>query len=112
MSVGTRAITLLQQWERRIYFDFDAGGRPWIYYGDETLSVPEYDYAKLFQKDARVEAVALDPEVNNAAYVPRPDDRSWPDQHLALRWVAILAAVVSLGAVAMHSLKTSAKPVS
>jgi hypothetical protein len=47
-SVGTPAITLLQPWERRIYFDSDAGGRPWIYYGDEKLSVPECDYAKLF----------------------------------------------------------------
>ena len=104
--------SFFEKWERRIYFDFDAGGRPWVYCGDEKLSAPEYDYAKLFQKDARVEPIALDPEVNNAAYVPRPDDRPWSDQHPALLWVAILAAVVILGAVAMHSLKTSAKPVS
>jgi hypothetical protein len=102
----------LQQWERRIYFDSDAGERPWVYYGDEKLGAPEYDYAKLFQKDARVEPVALDPEVNNAAYVPRPDDRPWSDQHPALLWVAILAAVVILGAVAARSLKTSPKPAS
>jgi hypothetical protein len=56
----------LQQWERRIYFDSEAGERPWVYYGDEKLGAPEYDYAKIFQKDARVEPVALDPEVNNA----------------------------------------------
>ena len=102
----------LQQWERRIYFDSDAGERPWIYYGDEKLGAPEYDYAKLFQKNARVEPVALDPEVNNAAYVPRPDDRPWSDQHPALLWIAILAAVVILGSVAVRSLKTTAKPVS
>ena len=102
----------LQQWERRIYFDSDAGERPWIYYGDEKLGAPEYDYAKLFQKNARVEPVALDPEVNNDAYVPRPDDRPWSDQHPALLWIAILAAVVILGSVAVRSLKTTAKPVS
>jgi hypothetical protein len=102
----------LQQWERRIYFDSDAGEQPWIYYGDEKLGAPEYDYAKLFQKSAAVQAVALDPEVNNAAYIPRPDDRPWSDQHPALLWIAILAAVVILGAVAVRSLKTSLKPAS
>jgi Protein of unknown function (DUF3999) len=102
----------LQQWERRIYFDSDAAERPWVYYGDEKLGSPEYDYAKLFQKDARVEPVALDLEVNNAAYIPRPDDRPWSDQHPALLWIAILAAVVILGAVALRSLATAAKPAS
>ena len=102
----------LQQWERRIYFDADAGERPWLYYSDEKLAAPEYDYAKLFQKDAHVEPVALDPETNNAAYTPRADDRPWSDQHPALLWIAILAAVVILGAVAVRSLKTSPKPAS
>jgi len=102
----------LQQWERRIYFDSDAGQRPWIYYGDEKLGAPEYDYAKLFQKEARVEPTALNPEENNAAYVPRPDDRPWSDQHPALLWAAILAAVLILGVVALRSLQTTAKPVS
>jgi hypothetical protein len=104
--------THLQQWERRIYFDSDAGERPWVYYGDEKLGAPEYDYAKLFQKDGRVQPVALDPEMTNAAYVPRPDDRPWSDQHPAILWAAILSAVVILGAVALRSLQTTAKPVS
>ncbi len=102
----------LLQWERRIYFDSDAGEQTWIYYGDEKLAAPEYDYAKLFQKDAAVQAVVLDPEVNNAAYIPRPDDRPWSDQHPALLWIAILAAVIILGTVAVRSLKTSPKPAS
>jgi len=102
----------LQQWERRIYFDSGAGGQPWLYYGDEKLGAPEYDYAKLFQKAAHVEPVALDPETNNAAYVPRPDDRPWSDQHPALLWIAILAAVAILGAVALRSLKATVTPAS
>jgi hypothetical protein len=102
----------LQQWERRIYFDSGTGALPWLYYGDEKLAAPEYDYAKLFQKDATVQAVALDPEANNAAYIPRPDDRPWSDQHPALLWIAILAAVIILGTVAVRSLKTSPKPAS
>ena len=102
----------LLQWERRIYFDSDTGAPLWLYYGDEKLAAPEYDYAKLFQKDAAAQAVALDSEVINAAYVSRPDDRPWSDQHPALLWIAILAAVIILGTVAVRSLKTTAKPVS
>jgi hypothetical protein len=86
--------------------------RAWVYYGDEKLGAPEYDYAKLFQKDAQVDAVALHPEVNNSGYVARPDERPWSEQHPALLWVAILAAVVILGAVALRSLQTNAKLVS
>jgi hypothetical protein len=102
----------LQQWERRIYFDSQADERPWGYYGDEKLGAPEYDYAKLFQKDARAEPVALDAEVNNTRYVPRPDDRPWSDRHPALLWIAILAAVIISGTVALRSLKTTATPAS
>jgi hypothetical protein len=102
----------LQQWERRIYFDSDSGERPWVYYGDEKLGAPEYDFAKLFQKNARVDPVTLDPEINNVAYIPRPDDRPWSDQHPALLWIAILAAVIVLGAIALRSLQTSVKSAS
>ena len=42
----------LQQYERRIYFDCDAGTALALYYGDEKLNAPVYDYAKLFQVDA------------------------------------------------------------
>jgi hypothetical protein len=42
----------LEQYERRIYFDSDSGANLELYYGDEKLGAPIYDYAKLFQKDA------------------------------------------------------------
>jgi hypothetical protein len=42
----------LQQYERRIYFDSDSGANLKLYFGDEKLEAPVYDYAKLFQKDA------------------------------------------------------------
>jgi Protein of unknown function (DUF3999) len=97
----------LQQVERRIYFDTDAGVKPWIYYGDEKLGSPEYDYAKLFQQEKNADQVALNAEEANSAYSGRPDSRPWSERHPAVLWAAIVAAVLILGAVAVRSLKTA-----
>ena len=100
----------LLQIERRIYFDSDAALQPWIYYGDEKLGRPEYDYAKLFQKEKTAVPVALGAEEANAAYTGRPDRRPWSERHPAILWIAIIAAVLILGGVAVRSLKTTANP--
>ena len=49
----------LQQYERRVYFDCDAGISPALYYGDDKLNAPMYDYVRLFQSDARAEQLAV-----------------------------------------------------
>jgi hypothetical protein len=100
----------LEQYEHRIYFDSDSGVQPWIYYGDEKLAAPEYDYAKLFQKDARAEQASLGAEELNSVYTGRPDNRPWSERHPAVLWAAIVAAVLILGGIAMRSLKTAATP--
>ena len=98
----------LQQYERRIYFDCDAGASPALYYGDDKLNAPVYDYAKLFQSDASAAQVQLGAEEANAAIPGRPDDRPWSERHPAVLWAAILAAVAILGGIAMRSLKSAA----
>ena len=100
----------LLQIERRIYFDSDAALQPWIYYGDDKLGRPEYDYAKLFQKEKTAAPVALGVEEANATYTGRPDPRPWSERHPAILWAAIIAAVLILGGVAVRSLKTTANP--
>ena len=65
----------LQQYERRIYFDSDAGASVALYYGDDKLNAPVYDYAKLFQSDASAAQLQLGAEGSNAAYT-RPPRRS------------------------------------
>jgi hypothetical protein len=97
----------LEQRERRIYFDADAGAHPAMYYGDEKLDAPVYDYAKLFQRNALADEAQLGPEQANAAYKGRPDDRPWSEQHPAALWIAIVAAVLVLGAIAIRSLKST-----
>lgn len=97
----------LQQYERRIYFDSAAGVEPMLYYGDERLGAPVYDYAKLFSKDANVDALELRPEAANVAYTGRPDERPWSERHAAVLWVTIVVAVAILGTIALRSMKAA-----
>lgn len=97
----------LQQYERRIYFDCDAGASLGLYYGDEKLNAPVYDYAKLFQSDAHASQVQIGTEEANAAFTGRPDERPWSERHPAVLWLAILAAVAILGGIATRSIKSA-----
>ena len=95
----------LQQIERRLYFDSPEQGQITLYYGDEKLERPEYDYAKLFLNSKDASAAQLGIEVSNAAYTGRPDDRPWSERHPAVLWTAIVAAVLLLGALALRSMR-------
>lgn len=97
----------LQQYERRLYFDSDAGAQAHLYYGDEKLEAPVYDYCKMFRKDPNATQLQFGAEVLNAAYAGRPDDRPWSERHPSLLWVAIIAAVAILGGMAFRSLKSA-----
>ncbi len=98
----------VQQYERRIYFDSDAGASLVLYYGDDKLNAPVYDYAKLFQSDASAAQLQLGAEEANAGYTGRPDERPWSERHPAVLWAAILAAVAILGGIAVRSIKSVA----
>ncbi len=98
----------LQQYQRRIYFDLEAGVAPQLCYGDEKLSAPVYDYRKLFQRDPNASQLEFDPEILNAAYTGRPDERPWSERHPAVLWGAIIGAVLILGGLAFRSLKSVA----
>jgi hypothetical protein len=98
----------LQQYERRIYFDAALSAACTLYYGDEKLESPVYDYAKLFQRDAAATQAGLGAEQMNAAYTGRPDQRPWSERHPAVLWAAILAAVLVLAALALKSIRKAA----
>ncbi|HKV92554.1 MAG TPA: DUF3999 family protein [Candidatus Angelobacter sp.] len=97
----------LQQYERRIYFDAPQQGALTLYYGDEKLEPPVYDYAKFFQQDKNATEAQLGAEQANAGYAGRPDERPWTERHPAVLWIAIIAAVAILGAVALRSMKST-----
>ena len=93
----------LEQYQRRIYFN--SSSAPQLYYGDEKLESPVYDYAKLFQKDPQAAEAQLGPEQTNSAYTGRPDERPWSEKHPWVLWVAVIGAVLILGAMALKSMK-------
>jgi hypothetical protein len=95
--------------ERRFYFDPQGKSSVQLYYGDEKLEAPKYEYASLFQRDADAPQAKVGPGRANPAFSPRPDDRPWTERHGWVLWVALLLAVVGLGVVALRGLRTEAK---
>ena len=95
-----------QSVERRLYFEPQGKTSLTLYYGDEKLAAPVYDYAKLFHEDPTAAQAQLGNESANATYTPRPDERPWSEKHKAVLWAAMLLAVAVLGSLAFRGLKT------
>ncbi|MGH6629911.1 MAG: hypothetical protein ACREB3_09295, partial [Burkholderiales bacterium] len=91
--------------ERRLYFDPRGNSTLRLYYGDDRLAAPLYDYAKLFQEPEDVPRAELGPGAHNSAYTGRPDERPWTEKHPAVLWTAMILAVAGLAAVALRGLK-------
>lgn len=91
--------------EHRIYFDPQGKTTLKLYYGDEKLSAPIYDYARFFHLDESAAPARLGAGSHNDAYTSRPDARPWSERHQAVLWVAMLLAVAALAAVAVRGLK-------
>lgn len=95
----------LEMRQRTVCFDAVAGASYVLWYGDAGLSAPVFDYAKLYQPQANAIAAQLGPELANADYHPRPDERPFTERHPELMWVALILVVAVLGGTAMHSVK-------
>jgi hypothetical protein len=95
----------LQQYERRIYFDAEFGATAQLYYGDERLTSPVYDYRKLFQKMQTLIRRRSAPR-RNVSYTGRPDNRPWSGV-IRLFFRAAIIAVVLLGGIAFRSVKSA-----
>ena len=94
-----------QSLQRRLYFDPQGRANLKLYYGDEKLAAPVYDYAKFFHEDPGAVQAQLGPDMQNAAFDGRPDDRPWSERHKAVLWLAMLVAVAVLTLLAVHGLR-------
>lgn len=99
----------LQSVERRMYFNPDGKSSLSLYYGDEKLDSPTYDYEQFFKEDPAALEARLGPDQHNAAYMGRPDDRPWSEQHKALLWVAMILAVIALLAITVRGFRAQPK---
>jgi len=94
--------------ERRIFFDAHGKSSVQMYYGDAKLGFPTYDYARFFQKSPNAAHAQLGPPAANPQFTGRPDERPWSERHQGVLWVAMLAAVAVLGALALRGMKRGA----
>ncbi|MGC2033595.1 MAG: DUF3999 family protein [Steroidobacteraceae bacterium] len=95
----------LQMLQRTLCFDAVAHASYALYYGDSELSAPRYDYAMLFAPQANPAHVAAGAEQPNPALQSRPDERPFSEKHPALLWIALIAVIALLGAIALKSRK-------
>ena len=96
--------------ERRIYFDPQGKTALKLYFGDQRLSPPVYDYAKFFRAEDVAARAELGPGTHNAAYASRPDERPWSERHSGIMWGAMIAAVGILALLALRGLKPTPPP--
>jgi hypothetical protein len=96
--------------ERRVYFDPQGKTALKLYYGDEKLTAPTYDYARFFHVDAAPSIAQLGPGAHNPQYAGRPDERPWSEQHMGLLWAAMLLAVLGLAVLALRGMRSQASP--
>jgi hypothetical protein len=95
--------------ERRVYFDPQGKTSLKLYYGDEKLSAPVYDYARFFHLDTSPAEAQLAPGVPNPRHTGRPDDRPWSDRHPGILWAAMISAVIVLAWLALRGLRSGAQ---
>ena len=94
----------LEMRERKICFDAPAGPVQ-MFYGDEKLAPPEYDYGRLFNTSSPARTAVLDAEAANPAYVAPADARTLLERHPGLLWAALIGVILILAVVAFRSAK-------
>lgn len=92
--------------ERRIYFDPSGKSTLRLFYGDDRLTSPIYDYARFFHVEPLPSQAQLGAGAHNPQYAGRPDERPWSERHTAILWTAMLVAVVALALLAFRGLRT------
>ena len=97
------AAVRLEMRERRLCFDVPASGAVMLYYGDPGLRAPVYDYSRTFNPAAAIRIAVLQPERPNPLYQPVTEVKPFTERHPALMWLALLAVVAVLGAMAVRS---------
>jgi len=96
----------LEMRQRKLCFDAPTAEPLTLFYGDPSLTVPQYDYARLFSPSAEIHTAQLGPEQLNPAYRDRPDQRPLTERRPHLIWIVLLAVICILATVAIHSSKT------
>lgn len=93
----------LEMRQRKLCFSAPTAQPVTLFYGDNGLDAPQYDYARLFSSAASANMGLLGPERLNPNYRARPDTRPVTERYPDLLWIALLAVICVLAVVALHS---------
>jgi len=96
----------LEMRQRKICFDALDDKPLTLYYGDPSLTAPQYDYARLFSSSGAIHTPQLGPEQLNPAYHDRPDERPLTERRPHLLWIVLLIVICILAIIAIRSSKT------
>lgn len=100
----------LQMRQRKVCFDATPGAAYVLRYGDDAPVRPAvYDYARLFRATATAASATLGAEALNPHFNGTIRRQSYIARHPELLWIALLATIAILGAVAVHSAKVASK---
>jgi hypothetical protein len=86
----------LEMVERDLCFNAQPGDSLALYYGDDALSSPRYNYAALIEVQTHPAIAELGPEAANPAWRPRPDERAFTERHPSLLWLALCGVIALL----------------
>ena len=103
--VGVQPLSL----ERRVYFEPQGKTSFKLYYSDEKLSAPVYDYARFFHLEGAVAEAQLGAGAQNPQYTGRPDDHPWSERHMGILWAAMILAVIALTGLAVRGMRSEVK---
>jgi hypothetical protein len=93
----------LEMRQRRLCFNISSTDSVTLFYGDPSLSSPDYDFARTAILSNQTPQARVGPEQKNPIYRERPDTRAATERHPELVWVAFLAVICILGVVAIRS---------
>jgi len=100
------AAVRLEMRQRKLCFSAPTAQPVTLFYGDDGLTTPQYDYARLFSATAKTKVAQLGPEQLNPIYRSRPDTRALTERYPDILWIALLAVICILAVVALRSAKT------
>jgi hypothetical protein len=93
----------LEMRERRLCFAAVSSAPLTLFYGDQTLSTPQYDFARTLSLNGKIQVARVGAEQQNPIYTPRPDTRAATERHPELVWIVFLAAICVLAVIALRS---------
>ena len=95
----------LEMRQRTICFDAAAGAAYTLRYGDDALRASVYDLDGLTNMSAKPLVATLGTEELNPHYVKRNGTKTYNERNPEMYWIALLAAIAALGAVASRHTK-------